>query len=105
MFAGVRKEADKASVLAECEASRGAGACASLVPIILDVTKAEQIAAAVATVTQWVEGHKQPLVAVVNNAGITIPGPTEMSELENFRTGLQQNFLLTWRLLQSCFSV
>ena len=87
VFACVRKEADKAGVLAECGKSRSAGACARLIPLILDVTKADQIDAAYTTVSQWVAEHNEPFVALVNNAGIGLPSVVEITPLQAFRDG------------------
>lgn len=87
VFAGVRKAADGKAALAECEQSHGKAACSTLVPVILDVTKAETIESTHATVAAWVEKHKQPLVAVVNNAGITFGGPAEELPLSAYRDG------------------
>ena len=88
VFAGVRKAADGEAALAECEQSHGKAACSTLVPVILDVTKAETIESTHAMVAAWVEKHKQPLVAVVNNAGISGDGPFEMLSLDYIRRGL-----------------
>ena len=87
MFACVRKDADKAGVAAECAKSRGAAACARVIPLILDVTKAEHIDAAYGIVSQWVAEHNEPFVALVNNAGISLPSVVEVAPLQNFRDG------------------
>jgi NAD(P)-dependent dehydrogenase (short-subunit alcohol dehydrogenase family) len=78
VFAGVRKEAD-------AEALRQAGS-ASLVPLILDVTDAEQIAAAATRIEVDAGGR---LDGLVNNAGIAIPGPLETLPLDDFRRQIE----------------
>jgi len=82
VFAGVRKEADADSLRAE--ASPG------LVPVTLDVTEPEQIAAVAAQVEAESEGG---LDGLVNNAGVAIPGPLETIPLEDFRHQLEVNLV------------
>ncbi len=78
VFAGVRKEAD-------AEALREAGS-ANLVPLILDVTDGEQIAAAAARIEADADGR---LDGLVNNAGIAVPGPLETLPLDDFRRQIE----------------
>jgi NAD(P)-dependent dehydrogenase (short-subunit alcohol dehydrogenase family) len=78
IFAGVRREEDAASL-------RAAGS-ERLVPLMLDVTEPEQIAAAAERVAAEAEGGLQGLV---NNAGIAIPGPLETLPLDRFRQQLE----------------
>ena len=85
VFAGVRKAADGEAAVQECVKEHGAEAGKNLVPIILDVTKHETIDSALATVSQWVEQHKQPFVGLVNNAGISTRGVVEMTPLQGYR--------------------
>jgi NAD(P)-dependent dehydrogenase (short-subunit alcohol dehydrogenase family) len=79
VFAGVRKPEDG-------ERLRAAG-----VTVVqpLDVTKAEDVAAAV----QMVEGALggRPLRGIVNNAGIGIGGPLEALDLDDFRRTIEVN--------------
>jgi NAD(P)-dependent dehydrogenase (short-subunit alcohol dehydrogenase family) len=82
VFAGVRKEADADSLRAE--------ASPRLVPVTLDVTEPEQIAAAAAQVEAESEGG---LDGLVNNAGVAIPGPLETIPLEDFRHQLEVNLV------------
>jgi NAD(P)-dependent dehydrogenase (short-subunit alcohol dehydrogenase family) len=82
VFAGVRKEADAEGLRAE--ASPG------LVPVTLDVTEPEQIAAATAFIEAESEGD---LTGLVNNAGVAIPGPLETIPLEDFRHQLEVNLV------------
>ncbi len=88
MFAGVRKEADKASVLAECAAQHGEGACQRVIPVILDVTNQDTIESTFATVFEWTKANNEPLVAVVNNAGVSTAGVVELTPLQKYRDGL-----------------
>ncbi len=80
VFAGVRKEAD-------AEGLRVA-ASERLVPLILDITEAEQIAAAAERIAAEAEGG---LDGLVNNAGVAIPGPLETLPIDDFRRQLEVN--------------
>jgi NAD(P)-dependent dehydrogenase (short-subunit alcohol dehydrogenase family) len=80
VFAGVRREED-------AEALRAA-ASERLVPLILDVTDAGQIAAAAERVAAEGEGG---LDGLVNNAGVAIPGPLETLHIDDFRRQLEVN--------------
>ena len=79
VFAGVRKPEDG-------DRLRAAG-----VTVVqpLDVTKSEDIEAAVHTVEQALDGA--PLRGIVNNAGIGIGGPLEALPLEDFRRTVEVN--------------
>ena len=81
VYAGVRKPADGAA-LAEAAAD-------DLTPLLLDVTDAAQIAAA----TQLIDEHagSAGLAALVNNAGIGVFGPLELTGIEQFRRQLDIN--------------
>ena len=80
VFAGVRKQED-ADALGEAGSER-------LVPLILDVTDAEQIAAAAARIeTEARDG----LDGLVNNAGVAIPGPLETLAIDDFRRQVEVN--------------
>ena len=88
VFAGVRKEADKAGVVSACETTSNAEACKkNIKAVILDVTKQETIEATYAVVSAWVAESKQPFVALVNNAGISKGNPVEMADLSIYRDG------------------
>jgi len=78
VFAGVRREEDVAML--------AASASDRLVPLILDVTSPEQIAAAVERVAAESEDG---LHGLVNNAGIAVPGPLETLPLDEFRRQLE----------------
>jgi len=80
VFAGVRKEDD-------AEALRQAGS-ARLAPLILDVTDAEQIAAAAQRVGAEAQGG---LSGLVNNAGISVASPLETIPIDDFRRQIEVN--------------
>ncbi len=80
VFAGVRKSADAEALLA---------ADATLIPILLDVTNAEQIAAAVETVTAQLDGNG--LQGLFNNAGFALGGPQEFLPVERFAYQMDVN--------------
>jgi NAD(P)-dependent dehydrogenase (short-subunit alcohol dehydrogenase family) len=82
VFAGFRGPADGESLRAE--------GSERFVPVQLDVTEPEQIAAAAARVEEESEGGLQGLV---NNAGVAIPGPLETIPLEDFRRQLEVNLV------------
>jgi NAD(P)-dependent dehydrogenase (short-subunit alcohol dehydrogenase family) len=77
VYAGVRKDAD-------AEALQAAGE--RIVPLRIDVTKPESIAAAVQAVPV------DALDGLVNNAGIAVGGPMEFLPLDDFRWQMEVNF-------------
>lgn len=81
VFAGVRKE-DDAAALGEAGSQR-------LVPLMLDVTDLDQIAAAAERIDGDVgEGG---LHGLVNNAGIAVPGPLETLPIDDFKRQIEVN--------------
>jgi NAD(P)-dependent dehydrogenase (short-subunit alcohol dehydrogenase family) len=76
VVAGVRRAQDGEALAAE-----GAGA---ITPVVLDVTDAELVAA----LPDAVPGG---LDAVVNNAGVVVPGPVEALALDDLRRQLEVN--------------
>jgi NAD(P)-dependent dehydrogenase (short-subunit alcohol dehydrogenase family) len=82
VFAGVRKEADAESLRQE--------ASPNLVPVFLDVTEPEQVAAAAAQVERECPDG---LDGLVNNAGVAVPGPLETIPLEDLRHQLEVNLV------------
>ena len=80
VFAGVRREPDGAS-LRERIGDR-------VVPVMLDVTDAEQVIAAADMVRDATRGA---LHGVVNNAGIAVAGPLEFLPLASLRQQLEVN--------------
>jgi NAD(P)-dependent dehydrogenase (short-subunit alcohol dehydrogenase family) len=81
VFAGVRKEEDAASL-------RAAGS-ERLVPLMLDVTDAAQIAAAAERI--GAEVGAAGLDGLVNTAGIAVPGPLETLPVDDFRRQIEVN--------------
>jgi NAD(P)-dependent dehydrogenase (short-subunit alcohol dehydrogenase family) len=79
VLAGVRKEED-AAALREVGSER-------LSPLFLDVTDADQIAAAAASI----EAEDGGLSGLVNNAGVAIPSPLETMPIEDFRRQIEIN--------------
>lgn len=82
VFAGVRKQRD-ADAFASVASNR-------LLPLILDVTDADSIAAARARVEERTGGS---LGAVVNNAGSAYPGPVEVLPVDDLRAQLEVNLI------------
>jgi len=80
VLAGVRKLVDGEGLKA------AGGEC--IVPIVLDVTDAAQIAAAVAEVDE-----RGRLDALINNAGIGYGGPLELVPIDDLRKQLEVNVL------------
>lgn len=82
VFAGVRKAEDAEGLQKQ--------ASPRLVPVFLDVTEPEQIAAA----AELIEGESEDgLDGLVNNAGVAIPGPLETVPLEDFRRQIEVNLV------------
>jgi NAD(P)-dependent dehydrogenase (short-subunit alcohol dehydrogenase family) len=81
VFAAVRREED-AAALREAGSER-------LVPVMLDVTDAGQIAAAVGRVAA--EVGEAGLDGLVNNAGIAVLSPLETIPVEDFRRQIEVN--------------
>ncbi|MEO1569021.1 MAG: SDR family NAD(P)-dependent oxidoreductase [Pseudomonadota bacterium] len=80
VFAGVRKEADGAPLVEAHDNIR---------PILLDVTKPDQVAAAVQSVTETL--GERTLDGLVNNAGIAIMGPLALQPMEEIRAHFDVN--------------
>ena len=83
VLAGVRKEADAAAVF-----SLGV---ANLRPLTLDVASEASRAAAVAEVLALASGTGQPLLALVNNAGVSRGAPVEFHDLADARAVFETN--------------
>lgn len=82
VFAGVRREADGAALVTQQPEG--------IVPLRLDVTSPDDIAAAVATVRAAAPGG---LAGLVNNAGIAVAGPLECVPPADIRRQLEVNFI------------
>jgi NAD(P)-dependent dehydrogenase (short-subunit alcohol dehydrogenase family) len=80
VFAGIRNTADGENLRSE--------ASDRLLPVTLDVTEPEKIAAAAELIEREAEGG---LDGLVNNAGIAVPGPLETIPLEDFRRQIEVN--------------
>jgi NAD(P)-dependent dehydrogenase (short-subunit alcohol dehydrogenase family) len=81
VFAGVRRETDGEALREE--------ASERLVPVMLDVTDAGQIAAARDRIAEELDGAG--LDGLVNNAGVALPGPLETLPIEDFRRQIEVN--------------
>jgi NAD(P)-dependent dehydrogenase (short-subunit alcohol dehydrogenase family) len=92
VYAGVRREADGQALI-------GQGG-AAIVPLLLDVTDATQIAAAAARIDA--ESPDRGLQALVNNAGVAIAGPLEFVPIEELRRQLEVNFVGQLAVTQAC---
>lgn len=79
VLAGVRKEED-------ARALREAGS-PNLAPLLVDVTDADQIAAAAATI----DAEPGGLDGLVNNAGVAMPSPLETIPIDDFRRQVEVN--------------
>lgn len=92
VFAGVRSQKD-ADALSE-------GAAGDLRPILLDVTKAEDVEAAVATISAALGNRR--LSGLLNNAGIAKMGPLAIQPLEDFEAHFAVNVFGLLRVTQAC---
>jgi NAD(P)-dependent dehydrogenase (short-subunit alcohol dehydrogenase family) len=81
VFAGVRREEDAESLRAD--------ASARLLPLTLDVTDSDQIAAAAERIVT--EVGPAGLDGLVNNAGIAVPSPLETIPIDDFRHQIEVN--------------
>jgi NADP-dependent 3-hydroxy acid dehydrogenase YdfG len=82
VFAGVRKETDRQTLNQE--------GSSRLIPIILDVTDADTIAAAVETVARATSGG---VFSLINNAGLSLNGPLELVPFAKIKHLLDVNLL------------
>ncbi len=94
VFAGVRRAVD-AEALARVGSDR-------LVPLMLDVTDPEQIAAARGSIAAELEGRG--LDGLVNNAGVAILGPLETLPIEDFRRQIEVNLTAQVAVTQAMLS-
>ena len=95
VIAGVRREADARS-LAE---AGGAASEGRLAPVVLDVTDQSSIEAT-ARRAQELTGASG-LHAVINNAGIVVPGPVEHVSADDWRRQFDVNFFGTIELTRA----
>lgn len=82
VLAGVRSAVDGERLRADCSQR--------LMPVLIDVTRPEMIAAAAETVAEIVEGGSL-LAGLVNNAGIVVTGPLELVSLDQWRRQFEVN--------------
>lgn len=80
VFAGVRKEADADALIA---------ANLSIKPLILDVTKPDQVEAAIGVISEALGGTT--LKGLVNNAGIANMGPLALQPMDEIRAHFEVN--------------
>ena len=91
VFAGVRKQSDADAMNGHSEGD--------LRPLILDVTKPEQITAAVQTVSEALKGER--LAGLVNNAGVAKMGPLAIQSMEDFQLQFDVNVFGLMRTTQA----
>jgi NAD(P)-dependent dehydrogenase (short-subunit alcohol dehydrogenase family) len=87
VYAGARKDADLQAL----------GALKNVEPVRLDVTKPEDIEAAVATVSKGGRG----LYGLVNNAGVVTIGSVTDTKIEEFDVVMAVNVYGPWRLTRA----
>ncbi len=83
VFAGVRRDEDAARLQEQ--------ASERLMPVMLDVTDADMIAAAAESVQRAV--GDAGLAGLVNNAGIVVPGPLEVIPIDKLRLQFEINVI------------
>jgi len=86
VFMGVRKEKDGEALRAMRPGNQ------HVRPIIIDVTKSDQIAQARDTVLAFCREQDLPLVGLVNNAGVSVGGPMEYTEMSDLRWVFDVNY-------------
>ena len=84
VFATVRKQSDRESLLAEAKQHN---TCSSLIPIICDITRQEQVTA----LAQQVAATVPRLDALLNNAGTAFAAPLELLALDDLRSQMEIN--------------
>jgi NAD(P)-dependent dehydrogenase (short-subunit alcohol dehydrogenase family) len=92
VFAGVRRAVDAEKLVAESTTGR-------LRAVVLDVTRPDQIAQAVAQVRADLDGGV--LWALVNNAGVSVPGPLECLAADRLRDQFETNVVGSFALIQA----
>src|SRR5258706_12990794 len=86
VFATVRKETDRAGLLAEATEH---GCAERLTPVLCDITDAGQVAALGSSVAE----ETQQLEALENNAGTAFPAPLELLSADELRSQLEINLV------------
>jgi NAD(P)-dependent dehydrogenase (short-subunit alcohol dehydrogenase family) len=98
VFAGVRKPEDGEKLVELAPASSRE----RITPLILDVTKPEQIERAVTVMREKLEEWTCRLYAVVANAGVHGLGPVEAAPLDKMRYTFEVNFWGPVALVRAC---
>lgn len=92
VFAGVRRDEDGAALIAKGQDS--------IVPVLLDVTKPEQIEASIEIIRNTV--GETGLYGLLNNAGIAVGGPLEYLPTEQIEYQFRVNVFGTIAVTQAC---
>eukprot|EP00469_Lotharella_globosa_P011378 CAMPEP_0167774004 /NCGR_PEP_ID=MMETSP0111_2-20121227/1756_1 /TAXON_ID=91324 /ORGANISM="Lotharella globosa, Strain CCCM811" /LENGTH=347 /DNA_ID=CAMNT_0007663747 /DNA_START=11 /DNA_END=1054 /DNA_ORIENTATION=+ len=92
VYAGVRKEKDKQSLLAER---------ATIRPVMLDVADNKSVEAAAARVCTEITQENLPLVAIINNAGISPGLPVEYEPISKVQGSYDVNVFGVHRMCQA----
>lgn len=92
VYGGVRRQEDGEALI------RAGGE--AVVPVLLDVTDEDQVAAAAARIDE--ETGDRGLQALVNNAGIAVAGPLEFLPLDELRRQFDINFHGQIAVTQAC---
>jgi NAD(P)-dependent dehydrogenase (short-subunit alcohol dehydrogenase family) len=85
VIAGIRKVKDAGNLVEKSKNYKG-----KIVPVELDVTKDEQIEKVLAKTAELVGSNG--LWALINNAGIVVPGPVEFLSRDDWRRQFEVNF-------------
>jgi NAD(P)-dependent dehydrogenase (short-subunit alcohol dehydrogenase family) len=91
VFAGVRKTSDAETLAAEAQGD--------LIPLLLDVTAPESVAAAIGQTSSAAGGH---LHGLVNNAGIYLGGPLELMQPEEIEQTFAVNVTGLLSVTRAC---
>lgn len=92
VFAGVRREEDGQALVAKSENT--------IIPLLLDVTRQEQIHAAIETIQEAV--GNAGLDGLMNNAGIAVGGPLEYLPTEQIEYQFKVNVFGSIAVTQAC---
>lgn len=92
VYAGVRRTED-----GDALKQRGGD---DVVPVMLDVTRADQVAEAATRIGEETGGRG--LQALVNNAGVAIAGPLEFLPIDELRRQMEINFIGQFAVTQAC---
>jgi NAD(P)-dependent dehydrogenase (short-subunit alcohol dehydrogenase family) len=105
VFATVRQAADQTSLLADAAARNCQN---NLIPLLCDITQADQIAQLAQTVSEQISTRSQrlpdslpALSALLNNAGTAYGAPLELLPLADFRAQLEINVVAHLAMTQA----